>query len=85
LRSVSLSFIIGLCVRVLNALDLVHFIMGHHKLVQQKMGGAAGGQGEGTGGQLPPPLAPTWSRPCYRLLVDARVGLNRLSARFNHM
>ena len=45
---------------LLNALDLVHFIMGHHKLVQPKMGGAAGGQGEGTGGSCtggscPPP------------------------------
>jgi len=27
--------------RVLNALDLVHFIMGHHKLVQPNMGGRA--------------------------------------------
>ena len=43
--------------RVLNALDLVHFIMGHHKLVQPKMGRAAGGQSEGTGGSCPPPGA----------------------------
>ena len=62
MRSLSLSFIIGVYVRVLNALDLVYFIMGHHKLVQPKMGGGSWGQGEGTGGQLPPP-APTWSRP----------------------
>ena len=56
--SLSLSFIIGY-VRVLNALDLVHFIMGHHKLVQPKMGGQLGEQGEAA-----PPLPPTWSRPC---------------------
>jgi len=43
--------------RVLNALDLVHFIMGHHKLVQPKMGGGSWGQGEGTGGSCPPPGA----------------------------
>ena len=44
--------------RVLNALDLVHFIMGHHKLVQPKMGGAAGGGRARARGAAAPPLPP---------------------------
>jgi len=45
---------------VLNALDLVHFIMGHHQLVQPKMG-RSWGSGRGHGGSCP--LPPIWSRP----------------------
>jgi len=57
-----MSFIIGLCVRVLNALDLVHFIMGHHKLVQPKMGSSwRGGAGRG----LPP--APHLEPPMHQM------------------
>ena len=41
--------------RVLNALDLVHFIMGHHKLVQPKMGGQLGGRARARGAAAPPP------------------------------
>ena len=61
MRSLSLSFIIGLYVRVLNALDLVHLIMGHHKLVQPKMGRGSWGGGRararGAAAPLPPPGA----------------------------
>ena len=50
---------------MLNALDLVHFIMGHHKLVQAKMGGSWGGQGEGMGGSCPPPGAAHAAKLAY--------------------
>ena len=56
---------IGLYVRVLNALDLVHFIMGHHKLVQPKMGGSWGSRARARG-QLPPLPSPGAAHGNYR-------------------
>ena len=84
MRSVSLSLIIGLCVRVLNALDLVSSF--HHGAPQTrsaKDGGGSWGQGEGTGGSCPPsphlepPMLATEAHVCEQLAESRYVKVER--------